>query len=390
LCEVAERVRLVQVNLAYDRSLSNGDALLDRYHTLVEWTRALQRAGAEVFVVQRYASGARITRDGVIYQLVEDGEAPMLAPASVSSAVVTAICDVQPDVVHVNGLMFPAMVGAIRAALPESVVVLQDHSGYVPRPPIWPVRRWSRSRWSQLGDADAVSFTSRELAEPWHAVGLPSTVPVLEIVESSTTFKPVDREVARASTGVRATPAVLWVGRLNANKDPLTAIDAMERAFTRLGTAACWMIYTDATLEREVRSRVKASSVLENRVTLVGSVAHDELPAWYSAADIFLSASHREGSGYALLEAMACGAVPVVTDIPAFRAITGECGARWTVGDPNSCAEAMLRVASGDLEATRSACQKRFADVLSWEAIATRTRSAYRELVEQRRGAPRR
>ena len=34
------------------------------------------------------------------------------------------------------------------------------------------------------------------------------------------------------------------------------------------------------------------------------------------AADIFTLGSHREGSGYALTEALACGLPPVVTDIP--------------------------------------------------------------------------
>ena len=43
----------------------------------------------------------------------------------------------------------------------------------------------------------------------------------------------------------------------------------------------------------------------------------------YSAADLFVVGSHHQGSGYALMEACACGAVPVVTAIPTFRLMPG-------------------------------------------------------------------
>ena len=48
------------------------------------------------------------------------------------------------------------------------------------------------------------------------------------------------------------------------------------------------------------------------------------MPNYYGAADVFVSGSHSEGSGYALIEAMSAGVVPVVTDIPSFRAIAGD------------------------------------------------------------------
>ena len=75
---------------------------------------------------------------------------------------------------------------------------------------------------------------------------------------------------------------------------------------------------------------------LAARVRVVGAVAASQMAAYYSAADIFVSASHREGSGYAAIEAMACGAVPVLTDIPSFRVLTanGRVGALWQQGQP--------------------------------------------------------
>src|SRR3546814_7612096 len=66
------------------------------------------------------------------------------------------------------------------------------------------------------------------------------------------------------------------------------------------------------------------------------------------AADLFVSGSHAEGCGYSLLEALACGATPVVTDIPAFRALTGDgaIGRLWPPGDAVRLAEALVDTAS--------------------------------------------
>ena len=52
---------------------------------------------------------------------------------------------------------------------------------------------------------------------------------------------------------------------------------------------------------------------------LVGTVADDELRAWYHAADALAFPSLKEGWGLAVLEAMAAGLPVVATDIPVFR-----------------------------------------------------------------------
>jgi glycosyltransferase involved in cell wall biosynthesis len=131
-----------------------------------------------------------------------------------------------------------------------------------------------------------------------------------------------------------------------------------------------------------VRRRIDASPTLGRQVSIVGSVDHRLMAAHYSAADIFISASRHEGSGYALIEAMACGVLPCVTDIPAFRALTHGCGLLWRPGDPEACAAAVLNAAREVSPRKREVVRRAFSHQLSWEVIGQRTVAAYQRLTD--------
>ena len=98
-----------------------------------------------------------------------------------------------------------------------------------------------------------------------------------------------------------------------------------------------------------------------------------------------MSASHHEGSGYALIEAIACGVAPCVTDIPASRALTGSIGRLWRAGDADDGAAALRAVADPSRRFSRDAVRAHFDAALHWHAIGQRTVQAYRDLVERRR-----
>jgi glycosyltransferase involved in cell wall biosynthesis len=193
-------------------------------------------------------------------------------------------------------------------------------------------------------------------------------------MEGSTEFR------AAAAGRTERPLAVLCVGRLNANKDPLTVLQGFARFAETHPQATLTFVYGASDLEGALRDAVRRTSSA-SRVTLAGAVPHGTLEAVYAAADIFVLGSRREGSGYAALEAMACGVVPVLTDIPSFRWLTddGRIGALWDVGDPVSLGDALARVASSDLQAHRRAAKARFDEHFSWSAIGRRAMEIYRE-----------
>lgn len=364
---------VVQVNYAFDNELTDPEALLDRYTTLTGWAEAVAAAGARrSSVVQRFHRPARLTRNGIAYVFV-------------AADVGATVASLAPDVVHVNGIEFPVRTWALRRALPaRAALVVQSHSdgGAIGRAPI--LRAAGRALRRAV---DAFLFAVDEHAAAWRRVGLVgASQRTYTMMPASTSVRPIPPDRAREATGIRGMPAILWVGRLNPNKDPLTVLAAFEQCAGDLPDATLTMIFGTTELVDRVRDRIDRSPLLRARVRLVGAVPHDQMAAYFSAADLFVVGSHHEGSGYSLMEAMACGATPVVTDIPTFRALTnnGTVGALWPAGDAAACARQILFAARRSSDAERARVRDHFARHSSWQALGERAMAIYQDVLTRR------
>ncbi len=97
---------------------------------------------------------------------------------------------------------------------------------------------------------------------------------------------------------------------------------------------------------------------LADRFSFLGRLAPAALAAELRAAAVYVSTSRSDSTSVSLLEAMACGAFPVVTDLPANREWIADGENGLLVGrEPNGLAEALLR-ALGDGELRRAAAEK--------------------------------
>jgi len=76
-----------------------------------------------------------------------------------------------------------------------------------------------------------------------------------------------------------------------------------------------------------------------------GQVSYANLPDYYRSADLYLSASHSDGSSISLLEAMACGCPALVSDIPGNREWVQPSVNGWLFpeGDEKALAQAILQ-----------------------------------------------
>jgi glycosyltransferase involved in cell wall biosynthesis len=372
-------LRVLHVNCVQDRDGRAPDELLAAWPTLIDVATAVRNAGAEVGIIQSSRHhDCTIERDGILVRFVSEpghGNAGFMP-----SRLVRAARAFRPDVIHVNGLGFPAHIRALYGL--RRPVLVQDHAD-APRTG-W---RALYQRWG-LAKAAAVSFTAPEQASPFRQARLlPLNTRVFAIPESSTHFLPGDLEQAQRITKLHGGPALLWVGRLNDNKDPLTIIDALSLATPALPHAQLWCFFHEAPLRARVEARLQAEPELARRVHLSGMVPHAYVEWLCRAADFFVLGSHREGSGYALIEALACGATPVVTDIPPFRALTGShIGALIPPGDAHGFSDALVRLAAQPAEDLRRRTIAHFDENLSFAALGRKFVAAYQDLI--RTGQP--
>jgi glycosyltransferase involved in cell wall biosynthesis len=384
----ADRVSLCVASCTFDSPDEEPEALLIRYHAMTGWACALADAGADsVHVVQRCRRNALISHRGVKFHFVADDARPQPPPWFWGSRMTELVRRARPTVVHVDGLIFPMFVRHLRRNLPRRVALLvQDHGGVHSGSFAFHSRRGRAIYRFGLGCADGFLFTAAEQALPWCELGIVARwQSVYEIAEASTDLVS-KRNATDGDRRLPGRPAMLWVGRLDANKDPLTVLDGFERVAAVLPDAALTFVYGEDNLLTEVKSRIANSSVLRSRVHLVGRVERHELPAVYAGADIFVLGSHREVACFSLLEAMSFGLVPVVTDIPAFRSLTddGQVGALFTPGDANSLAHTIERVARGDVAARREAVRAHFERELSWSAVGDKALAIYRVAAARR------
>jgi glycosyltransferase involved in cell wall biosynthesis len=372
-------MHVVQISFFSDLEGRSPVQLLDAWPTLVDVAEAASRSGVQLSVVQACPHSEHLDRNGVHYYFLPFGEAA--GADRESTALRKLLRSLTPDVFHVHGLGFPKYALSLCALAPGVPIILQDHAN---RPP----RIWRRVLWRRgMAVAAGISFCALAQARPFANAGLlnPATQ-LYEIPESTSRFTPGDREEARRATRVAGEPLVLWVGHLNPNKDPLTVLEGVSQAARSLPGLQLCCCFGNAPLLREVQDRIAADRMLRGRVHLLGRVPHERVELLLRAADLFVLGSHRESTGFALIEALACGLPPVVTDIPSFRSITGAgaVGQMWPRGNPRALCEALLAAPTDSR--TREAVRAHFERELSFESLGAKLAAMYRDIYERKRG----
>lgn len=379
--------------LHYDPRVAGPDvaAYLDRVPLHRELPRELAVRGHEVHLVHLYPTSQRYVENDVTYHFAASpaavrqvvgllGRARGRDPAIYEPAfrAVKLIRDLRPDVVHFHGLTLTWNLFLASNALRATPLLLHYHGGLPPRNPL--ARHALRFTYER---AARFLFTTRDQSEPFVQAGLlRDDGRVVELGETSSTFRRLDRALARRVTGMRGDPVFVWTGRLHPIKDPVSALLGFEKILAAWPTTELYLHYLTDELLPELRSFVESREHLGGHVHFRGRAAPDQMEAIYNSADFFLQGSRREVCGTSLLEAMACGTIPIVTDIPPFRAMTagGRFGRLFTPGDPESLARAALSVAREEIEPTSRDLRDHFERELSFSALGEKLDRIYRAI----------
>jgi len=123
-------------------------------------------------------------------------------------------------------------------------------------------------------------------------------------------FHPIDQSEARERLNFGDERILLSVGHLVERKGHHLAIEAL------LGLPKNSILVIAGTgPDLEPLKVLAEGKGLAKRVRFVGEVPNDQLKWWYSAADVLVLCSSREGWANVLLESMACGTPVVATNI---------------------------------------------------------------------------
>lgn len=128
--------------------------------------------------------------------------------------------------------------------------------------------------------------------------------------------------------------------------EPIYGVDVIARAFV---TAAHQhpelrlLMLGNGSLASEIRGIFNRAKVGE-QVLFPGQVSQSDLPRLYRSADLYISASHSDGTSISLLEAMGCGLPALVSDIPGNREwiTSGENGWLFPDGDVDTLARSIM------------------------------------------------
>ena len=244
--------------------------------------------------------------------------------ASLAARTASAARRFRPDVVYAHFLVPAGLAAALSTRAP---LVVTAHGRDVRNVGSLPgIRALTRLTIRRAAAVIAVSGYLRHELE----TKVPEARGKTEVIDSGVDLERFRVEPAPAGEA----PAFLCLGALTERKNPLR----LSEAFARLDAGSLTFI-GDGPLRAQLEGR--------DRVVLISSIPHDEVPARIAKAHVLCQPSLIEPFGQAVLEAMACGRSVVATRVggpPEF--VPPEAGVLVDPLDVDALAEALRAAAS--------------------------------------------
>lgn len=241
---------------------------------------------------------------------------------------------IDPDVLHSHYVTSYGLWGALSNFHPLVLTawgsdILVDPEKYfgVPQLPIRYV----------LGKADLVHSVAHHLTRECVELGAnPGKIVTFPLTPILNKFNPNVRPVLEGENIVVSTRALEYI------YDIKTLIKAVSYVVEKVPNVQ-FVVAGDGSQKNSLE-RLAKSQGIDSRVKFAGHVPHDDIPRLLTSADVYVSTSLSDGTSVSLLEAMACGVFPVVTDIEANRSWIQEGlnGFLFPIKDPRILAQKIV------------------------------------------------
>jgi D-inositol-3-phosphate glycosyltransferase len=201
-------------------------------------------------------------------------------------------------------------------------------------------------------------------------------------------FHPVDKTIARQSLGLNDEKVLLFVGRI----DPLKGIEQLIKTMPLLknnDNLRLIIVGGDEHSRAELDELQGLASELHiaESVRFKGMVRQEQLPYYYSAADVCVVPSYYESFGLVALESLACGTPVVAADVGDLKNIIrqGETGYVVEDNSPEKLAAGIKTLLSNpQLDAESTLSIRASVNRYDWSEIARKIAAEMKTVLASR------
>lgn len=221
------------------------------------------------------------------------------------------IIDIRPDLIHAGPIQSAGLVAVLSGFHPLVSMswgfdMMRDADRNI-------VSRWVTR--NVLQKSDWLFADCRAVLKKAAAYGF-------ELSKSSYFPWGVDLNHFRPEQNTRITNELGWKDSFvlfcNRSWEPQYGVDVVARAFVEAAKKdpkLRLLLLASGSQGEYLKSIFEEGKVLD-RVHMPGQISYSDLPHYYHSADLYISASHIDGSSVSLMEALACGLPAVVSNIP--------------------------------------------------------------------------
>lgn len=197
-------------------------------------------------------------------------------------------------------------------------------------------------------------------------------------------FSHLSREMEPAATVLKdrigKSPCLLHVGSCIARK----RIDVLVEVFAAIRKVhpELLLVKVGGEFTQSQHEQIHRAGV-ESAIVHLRGLSREQLASLYRQAAVVLQPSEAEGFGLPVLEALACGARVVASDIPVLREVGGRCVVFCPIGDVGGWVTAVLQLLGRPDTGSERDVRLRWASRFSWAAHARTVFGAYARILEK-------
>ncbi len=166
---------------------------------------------------------------------------------------------------------------------------------------------------------------------------------------------------------------ILYVGRISKIKNVMLIIEAFSRIHESIPQDLLIVGRDESGIMPFALEFIRQQKI-EGRVKFIEYLDKSEIAPAYKGSEVYVNASLAEGFGLPAVEAMACGVPCILSDINAFREISGGAACLFDPSDSKELAEKiMLLLSNNDLYESQKFKGLRRAEQFSWRNSAEQT-----------------